>query len=350
MKQKKRVTIYDLAKEMGISASYISKALNDHPSIKPKTRDAVKKKALELNYKPNSHAANLRQGSSKTIGVIVPHINQSFFSEAIAGIEEACFENNHSLIICQSHESYEHECKAIETLIHQNVACILISVSAETRSFSHLQNIQNHSINLIQFDRCLEQVNSIRISNDNKEASYAAAKTLFEQGYKKVAFLGGPDHIAVFKARKDGFLAALKESGFLIPYNFIIEDALIRTKARELVEELLSLKDPPDAFLTVSDHQSLIVLDTAQAMGIKVPKELGIFGFANEAFTSIIKPSLSSVDQKSKELGKRAAKIYFEKILKNPSVAIRNLEEIVMSEIIIRESSVRNKATTQKTA
>src|SRR4029078_5470478 len=150
MKNKKRVTIYDLSKEMGISASYISKALNDHPSTSAKAREAVKKKALELNYKHNSHAANLRQGSSKTIGVIVPHINQSFFSEAIAGIEEVCFENNHSLIICQSHESYDHECKAIETLIHQNVDCILISVSAETQSLPHLQNIQNHSIHLIQ--------------------------------------------------------------------------------------------------------------------------------------------------------------------------------------------------------
>jgi DNA-binding LacI/PurR family transcriptional regulator len=341
MNQKKRVTIYDLAKEIGVSASYISRALNDHPSINEKTKKSIKKKALELNYKHNSHAANLRQGSSKTIGVIVPHINQSFFSEAIAGIEEVCFENNHSLIICQSHESYEHECKAIETLIHQNVDCVIISVSAETRSYTHLQNIQNHSIHLIQFDRCIDQVDSIKVSNDNKEASYSATKTLFDQDYKKVAFLGGPNQIAVFKARKDGFLAALKESGYIIPYNFITEDVLEKKKTQEIVTELLSSKEPPDAFLTVSDHQSLVVLEIAESKGIKVPEKLGIFGFANEAFTSIIRPSLSSVDQKSKELGKHAAKIYFEKIIKPGSSKIKSLNEIIKCEIILRQSSKR---------
>src|ERR1044072_3092678 len=106
----KRVTIYDLANELGISASYVSKALSNHPSLSEKIKLAVKKKAAELNYKQNSHAANLRQGLSKTIGVIVPHIDQSFFSEAIAGIEEVCFENNYSLIICQSHELFKQEC------------------------------------------------------------------------------------------------------------------------------------------------------------------------------------------------------------------------------------------------
>lgn len=341
MKKKKRVTIYDLAKEIGVSASYISRALNNHPSISAKTREAVKKKALELNYKHNSHAANLRQGSSKTIGVIVPHINQSFFSEAIAGIEEACFENNHSLIICQSHESYEHECKAIETLIHQNVDCILISVSAETQSFPHLQNIQNHSIHLIQFDRCMDQVNSIKVSNDNRDASYAATWKLFDSGYKKVAFLGGPNHIGIFRERKEGFLTALKESGNIIPYNFIVEDVLLKEKARETILELLSLKEPPDAFLTVSDHQSLSVLEIAHAKGIRVPEELGIFGFANEAFSSIIKPSLSSVDQKSKELGKIAAKIYFDEIKKAGASKIKHQDTIVKCDIIIRESSKR---------
>ena len=104
--RQKRVTIYDLARELDMSASYVSKALNNHPSINEKGKESVRKKALELNYKLNSHAANLRQGSSKTIGVIVPHINESFFSEAIAGIEEICFENNHRLVICQSHESF----------------------------------------------------------------------------------------------------------------------------------------------------------------------------------------------------------------------------------------------------
>jgi LacI family transcriptional regulator len=341
MRPKKRVTIYDLAKELGVSASYISRALNNHPSISEKVRERVRKVSVELNYKHNSHAANLRQGSSKTIGVIVPHINHSFFSEAIAGIEEVCFENNHSLVICQSHESFAQECKAIDTLIHQNVDCILISVSAETKSYSHLENITEHNIELIQFDRCIDYVKGFKVSNDNRETSYNVAKALFSQRYTKVAFLGGPGHTAIFRQRKEGFLMALEEAGLSIPYNYIVEDILPKEKAKEAAEKLLLSKEPPDAFFTVSDHQSLGVLEVAESMNIKVPDQLGIFGFANEAFADLIRPSLSSVDQKSKELGKRAAKIYFENMSAENEPDINNQEEFIKSEIIIRQSSTR---------
>lgn len=346
--RQKRVTIYDLADELGVSASYISRALNNHPSISEKVKEKVKSKANELNYRHNSHAANLRKGSSRTIGVIVPHINQSFFSEAIAGIEEVCFQNNHSLIICQSHESFKQECLAIETLIHQNVDCILISVAAETNTSGHLENIKKHNIELIQFDRCFDKLNSYKVLNDNKEVSYNVVKNLVNEGYMRIAFLGGPTHLAVFKNRKEGFLKAIKEAGLTIPYNFVVDDVLSKEKAAESAAELLKLKEPPDAFFTVSDHQSLGVLQVAASLGIKVPGQLGIFGFANEAFTEIISPALSSVDQKSKELGKHAARIYFENILKGQTTTIKNHEEIIKSEIIIRQSSIRTPDPSQK--
>ena len=337
----KRVTIYDIAKELGISASYISKALNNHPTISEKVRETVKKKALELNYKQNSHAANLRQGSSKTIGVIVPHINQSFFSEAIAGIEEVCFEHNHGLIICQSHEFFKQECKAIDTLIHQNVDCILISVSAETLSASHLETIKKNKIQLIQFDRCIDTLDSYKVLNDNKEASYSVVKNLINEGYKKIAFLGGPEHLTVFKNRKEGYLKAIKEAGLIIPYNYIVDDVLYSKKASEAAEEILSLKEPPDAFFTVSDHQSLEVFKIAESMGIMIPEQLGIFGFANEDFGEIIKPALSSVDQRSKELGKQAANLYFKKIRNKNEDHPTDKNIIIESQIIIRQSSIR---------
>ncbi|MEO6550473.1 MAG: LacI family DNA-binding transcriptional regulator [Ferruginibacter sp.] len=340
MKSTKRITIYDLAKELGISASYVSKALNDHPLINEKVKKKVKKKAIELNYRHNSHAANLRQGSSKTIGVIVPHINQSFFSEAIAGIEEVCFKNNHSLVICQSHESFKQECIAIDTLIHQNVDCILVSVSAGTRSASHLQTIEENNIALIQFDRCIHKLDSYKVLNDNKDASYSAVKNLISGGYKKIAFLGGPKHLTIYKNRKEGYLKAIIEEGLNIPADFIVDDVLGKKRSAEVVAELLALPVPPDAFFTVSDYQSLGVLKVAGELGIEIPEQLGIFGFANEAFTEIIKPTLSSVNQKSKELGRHAANIYFNNILKG-SNTVKSTEktEIIKSEIIARQSS-----------
>jgi DNA-binding LacI/PurR family transcriptional regulator len=335
----KRITIYHIAEQLGMSASYVSRALNNHPSVSESIKERVKKKAAELNYKLNSQAANLRQGSSKTIGVIVPHIDQSFFSDAIAGIEEACFENNHSLIICQSHESFKQEMTAIETLIRQNVDCILISLSAETKTSNHLEEVKAHNIHLIQFDRCLESFDSFQVVNDNEEASYKVVTSMIEQGYRRIAFIGGPSYLQVFHQRKEGYLKAIKEAGLSIPYNFVVENALSKEKAAEVSSELLNLSEPPDALFTVSDHQSLGVLEVANAKGIIIPCDLGLFGFANEAFTNMIKPALSSVDQHSKELGRKAANLYFEQILKNHSTIIEKV--IIESEVLARESSMR---------
>src|SRR3569833_528867 len=152
MKQKKRVTIYDIAEKLNIAASTVSRALNNNSNINAETRKLVQATAVELNYKHNTLASNLRKGQSKTIGVIVQRINQNFFSNVIAGIEEASFQKGHNLIICQSNESHEKEIQCVNTLINQHVDCIVISVSAEGGDYAHLQSIIDSGIQLIQFD------------------------------------------------------------------------------------------------------------------------------------------------------------------------------------------------------
>ncbi len=339
---RKRITIYDLAKELGISASYISRALNNHPSISQKVIDKVKQKAQELNYKHNTQAARLRQGSSNTIGVIVPHINHSFFSGVIAGIEEVCFEHHHSLIICQSQESFARECKAIDTLIHQNVDCIIISVSAETASATHLQNIRKHNIELIQFDRYIDGADSVRIVNDNEQAAFKATEILIKAGYRKIAFLGGPEYLDTFRKRKEGYLGAMQKYNLEVPGHYIVDDVLYEQKATEAAGALLSLPDPPDAFMTVSDHQSLGVWRVAETLHIPVPEKLGIFGFANEEFSSIIHPSLSSVNQRNEDMGRKAAGIYFEELQHEQNTGHSSAEYLIESLILERESSKKN--------
>lgn len=340
--QKKRTTIYHIASELGMSASYVSRALNDHPAVSEKVKMIVKQKAIELNYKQNSHAANLRQGSSKTIGVIVPQINQGFFSEVIAGIEEACYENNHNLIICQSHESNKQESIAVETLIHQNVDCILISVSAETKTSAHLEEIKNHRIHLIQFDRCIDTFESYKVLNDNEDASYKAVNQLIGEGYKRIAFIGGPEHLSNFTKRKEGYIKAMQHARLSIPEHYLIVNAFTRETAMEASKVLLLGKNRPDAFFAVFDAQSLGVLQVANSLNIQVPQQLGIFGYSNEAFTEFITPTLSSVDQKSKHLGKLTANLYFQNILSGNGQVEKNSTIIIKSEIIVRDSSLRS--------
>jgi DNA-binding LacI/PurR family transcriptional regulator len=334
----KRVTIYDLASKLGISASYVSRALNNHPSISDKMKKLVRDKAVELNYKHNSHAANLRRGSSKTIGVIVPKINENFFAHAIAGIEEVCFAHDHSLIICQSDESFKKEKIAIDTLISKNVDCMLISVSLETKTSDHLQEILQHHIHLIQFDRYFQDINSYIITSDNHLAAFNATTHLIKQGFSRIAYLGGPDHIAVFRDRKEGFLHAIRDAGLSVPDDFVVENALSKEAGAHIAGLLLRLDNPPQAFFAASDYAALGVMQTAGAMGIQVPQHLALIGFANEEFTELIQPTLSSVDQKSKEMGRCAASLYFTKILDRQADEKPSLQ-VIHSELIIRESS-----------
>ena len=340
MNSRKRATIYDIAKALAISPSYVSKALNNHPTVGEDIRRRVKEKAEQLNYKHNSHAANLRRGQSKTIGVVVPHINQSFFSDAISGIEEICFAHNHSLVICQSHESFEKEGKAIMTLIHQNVDCILISNAAETTSADHLRQAAKNKIPVIQFDRCLDEFDSFKVVNDNRAVSYEAARSLINEGYRNIAFLGGPVRVKAFQDRKDGFIAAIAEANLPIPYNFIVDNVLTRERGQQAALPLLRLPNRPDAIFTVSDHQSLGVMDAAASVGITIPSGLGVFGFADETFAQLVTPSLSTIDQHSVELGRKAAGLYFQHICQKKEMP--PTETIVIpSEIRIRQSSRR---------
>lgn len=342
-KNNKRVTIYDIARELDLAPSSVSKALNDMPNISDKLKFLVKSKAKELNYKHNLNAANLRKGLSGIIAVIVPKINVAFFSNVIAGMEEACFENNHRLIICQTDESYQKEKQAVETLINQNVDCILISLSIETKTTEHLQQIISNEIELIQFDRVINDINCSTIVNDNRQASYNAVQHLLNQGFRKIAFFGGPDHLRLFRDRKEGYLKAIKEAELMIPYNYIVEHATTKELAAAASLELLKFQDPPDAFFAVSDYAALGVLNAANSMGLDVPGNIGIIGFANESFTDIIKPSLSSIDQNSRMLGKRAVAIYFDRLNKKKELTDGSspemIHEVVNSSLVIRESS-----------
>jgi DNA-binding LacI/PurR family transcriptional regulator len=340
MNKRKRATIYDIAKELGISPSYVSKALNNNPSVGEPIRRRVKDKAEQLNYRHNSRAANLRRGRSRIIGVVVPHINHSFFSDAISGIEEICFAHDYSLVICQSHESYEKEGKAIETLIHQNVDCILISNAEETTSVDHLRQIAKNKISVIQFDRCLDEFDSFKVINDNKIISYEAVKSLISEGYRNIAFLGGPVRVEAFRDRKDGFISAIAEANLPIPYNFIVDNVLSRERGKQAALALLSLPNRPDAIFTVSDYQSLGVMDAAASMGVKIPSELGVFGFSDETFSQLVTPSLSTIDQHSAELGRKAAELYFQHIYEKEEMPATETI-VISSEIRIRQSSRR---------
>jgi len=315
---KKRTTIYDIAKKLNLTASCVSRALNNHSHVNEKTKQLVLKTALELNYQRNTLASNLRKGHSKTIGVVVPGVNQNFFSNVIAGIEQVTYEKGYNLIICQSNELWEKEVKCVNTLINQQVDCIVISISAESGDHKHLQNVIDHGIQLIQFDRVVDELNTLKVINDNETASMEAVSHIIEAGYKRIALLEGPQNLSIFRQRKSGYLAALKNYNIEPDSDLIVENAWTKELGAKATAKLLNLQNPPDAiFASTSDFSALGVLEVATVMGFKVPEQLGICGYSNEAFTEITSPSITTIDQFSFKMGNTVANLFFEELDNN---------------------------------
>jgi LacI family repressor for deo operon, udp, cdd, tsx, nupC, and nupG len=342
MKPKKRTTIYDIAEKLNITASSVSRALNNSSYVNETTKKLILKTAAELNYKRNVLASNLRKGHTKTIGIVVPRINQNFFSNVIAGIEEMTYQKGYNLIICQSNENHEKEISCINTLINQHVDCIIISVSVDSNDYQHLQNVLDQHIQLIQFDRVAEELETLKVINDNEQASYEAVCHLIEQGYKKIALLEGPQNLNIFRQRKVGYLNALKKYDMPVIKQFIVENAWTKELGALATKKLLSLPEPPDAiFASTSDFSALGVLEVANALNIKVPSELGICGYSNEAFTEITSPSITSIDQFSGYMGKTIANLYFQELENTDTVVIPKIISI-KPKLMVRSSTLKN--------
>ncbi|MFC5284537.1 LacI family DNA-binding transcriptional regulator [Pedobacter alpinus] len=342
MEKQKRTTIYDIAKKLNLNASSVSRALSGNSNVSETTKALILKTAKELNYRQNSMASNLRKGENQTIGIVVPRINQNFFANAIAGIEEVTYQKGYNLIICQSNESAEREIKCIDTLINQHVSCIILSTSADFEDNSHLKSLAEHDIKLIQFDRVDETLDTYKVLSGNEEAAFEAVSHLIEQGYKRIALLEGPQNLSIFRERKAGYLAALKKNGFPVIKELIRENAWTRELGAIATENLLALPEPPDAiFASTSDFAALGVLDVAQSKGINVPQQLGICGFSNEDFTEITQPSITTIDQFSKEIGKSIANLYFQKIKKGTVADLIKVVNI-KPKLVVRNSTLKN--------
>jgi len=338
----KRVTILDLANELNTTTSTISRALRNHPSISV----SMKKKVLELaklrNYQVNSMAANLRSGKSMTLGVVVPHINRDFFANVISGIEEVAKREGYSVVICQTKDKIEKERNCIETLLRTRVDGVLISVGLETNNFEHLEQIKKMNVPLIFFDRVQESSNSMSIVNDDVEGSFQGVSHLFNEGYRRIAIFAGPDHINIYRNRKEGYFKALERNGVKVDKDLIISNNLSYEAGLESIKKLMKLPNPPDAIFSSSDYGALGALNWLKANGYKIPEDVGIVGYSNEKFTSYISPSLTSIDQHSLEMGRYSAKTFFDIIKSdNKDIILNSLS--INPKLIIRESSKRIK-------
>jgi LacI family transcriptional regulator len=334
------VSMADLARELGVSMTTISRALSDHHSIGAATKQRVLKLAKKLNYQPNHLAAALRKGQSRLLGVVVPYIEGKFFPSVIQGIEQAASKAGFSVIVCQSHEDVQLERRNVETLLNAQVAGVLVSLARNTLEFHHFDKVRGRGIPLVFFDRipASEFVNSV-VLND-QAGGFAATNHLLEQGCRRIAHLAGPQHLNIYRERRQGYLNALAAHGIEPQQDLIIYSDMTQEDGAQAMRQLLALPNPIDGVFGAGDSAILGALQTLRGQGIRVPQDIALAGFSNEGFTAITEPRLTSVDQRCEEMGEAAVRLFLE-LAAAPEALFMQRQVVLQPELFIRESSLQ---------
>ena len=320
------VTITEIAAALGVTPSTVSRALSGSPRVKEETRKAIEQKAAEMGYERNVIASNLRKGRSDIVGIIVPRIHREFFSNVIGGAESVLNEAGYNLLICQTHERFESEVKALQTLRNNRVAGVLLSHAIGSDSSDHVRSILG-GIPLVQFDRVFQDLPGSKIESNNAEGACQATRHLLEQGFRRVGTLAGYMNSSAYVQRLEGYRKALCEAG-LEPGPVYLDTIVRETGYAACVK---ALEAGCDALYCAGDFCALGAIDALKERGVA---HFGVVGTANESFTALMSPSVSSLALNPYEMGRQAAKAFIDGA---PEETI-----IVPMELKIRESSTFN--------
>jgi LacI family transcriptional regulator len=340
------INIRLLAKELGLSISTISKALQDSHEISAETKQKVLALARLLNYTPNPYASSLRRKKSNTIAVVIPEVADSFFSQAINGIETVAIEKGYQVIINLTHENFEREKTIIRDLGNGRVDGVLMSVSSETNNFDHLNQLYA-SIPLVFFDRACEEIPVPGIITNDFESGYLATQHLIDNGSKKIAYLSISNGLSIINKRLEGYTKAITDSNNILLKQRVIHCPANPEETRLEIEKLLTGDERPDGIIASVERLAPPVYEVCQQQGIQIPNELKIVCFSNLATVSILNPSLTTITQPAFEMGKQAAEILFGMFKKNKPIQQKKLT-VLPSDLIVRRSTQPQTATSSK--
>ena len=325
------VTISDIARELGITPSTVSRALSGSPRVKAETAEAVRRKAEEMGYERNVLASNLRRGRSDIVGIIVPRIYREFFSNVIGGAESILNQAGYSVLICQTHERSDAELRALRTLRKNQVAGVLMSHAIETTDPAPIADALG-DIPLVQFDRVFRSLPGAKVVNDNFESAYAATRHLIANGYHRIGHFAGYESCELFVDRFRGYRKALEDCGLPFDETMVFKDTILRETGREAA--LTALERGCDAIYSAGAFSALGAIEAFQEKGLSIPCEIGVVGTSDESFTGLMAPALTTLDQHAFEMGQAAAKAF---------LFGSQATTVISMELHIRESSNRNK-------
>ena len=310
------LTMKDIARELGVSVSTVSRALKDSPRISEEKRRTVQQYAREHNFTPNVLAESLRHSrvqSSRVIGVIVPEFTHYYFSSVLTGIEEAAIARGYYIMVALSNETYEREVRICEMFHRLKVCGVIVSQAKDTRRYDHFQKLLDSQMPIVFYDRICTGVNASRVVVDDYMGAFTAVQHLIETGCRRIAFYGSPMQLEISKNRFNGYKDALLKRG--LPFDeHLVRICDNRQDAELITPDLFDGDYYPDAFFAVNDDTAIGILYTVKRMGLRVPEDISICGFTNGQRAVACDPMLTTVEQRGKRVGEEAAEILIDKV------------------------------------
>jgi len=338
---KRKVTLKQIAKELDISISTVSKSLRDSSEISEDTRQKVQAFAKLYNYKPNNIALSLKNRKSKTICIIIPEIIHHFFATVISGVEHVANEKGYNVIVCLSDESFDKEVINMEMLANGSIDGFIMSLSKETqqkRDFHHITEVMNQGMPVVMFDRVTNDILCDKVIIDDNLAAFNATQFLIDKGFKKIALLTTVDYVSVGKLRTEGYCKALKNNDLKIDENLIIKIEDIDNFEPQ-IEKLIS-ENEIDAIFAVNEIFAVTAIKVAAKLGKSVPNDISIIGFTDGIISKYSSPSITTVSQNGVKMGEKAARMLLEKLeIEEEDYEEQYKTEVIETELVEREST-----------
>ncbi|TZF83652.1 LacI family transcriptional regulator [Pedobacter sp. BS3] len=331
-------TIKDIARELNISVSTVSRALRDTYDVNKETRDKVLAMAAELNYKPNFNATGLAKGSSHNIAVILPFITNYYFSTVITGIQEVAYQGGYNIVLHVTNDSPERELSIVNNLPITSLDGLLVSISSSSDACNHFQEVMNMGVPVVFFDRVAANIETSKVMQDDYNGAFEAVEYLISCGYKKIAHIAGPEGLTFTQRRMQGYLDALKKHDIPVKEDWIICSGFSQECGESDAYQLLECADVPDAIFAVNDRKAIGAMLTLKKRNIKIGKEMGVMGFTNDPASTIISPTLTTMAEPAFDIGRKSCEL----LLKHIAKSYFHPEEIVLpGRLIARESTMR---------
>lgn len=336
---KRKVTLKQIAKELDISISTVSKSLRDSHEISEETRQKVQAFAKLYNYKPNNIALSLKNKKTKTIGIIIPEIVHHFFATVISGIEQVANEEGYNVIVCLSDESFDKEVLNLEMLASGSTDGFIMSLSKETqlkKDFHHIEEAINQGMPVVLFDRVTNDVFCDKVIIDDQLAAYDAVNFFIEKKYKKIALITTVDYVSVGKLRTDGYYKSLKDHQLEVDEKLILKIEDIE-HCQDLIQDLLE-KNDIDAIFAVNELFAVTAIKIALKLGKKIPEDIAVIGFTDGIISQFSTPTITTVSQNGIKMGRKAAKMLIDRLEKEEEDELYTTE-IIETNLVFREST-----------